>query len=667
VKELRRRLKLPRLRRPKLPRRGAAKPAPPSAPPSPPEPPFPPSLPRAPGPFGSARQPTPPWSPPPPQRPEPAPAPGPPEPPGPPKPPKDRWLRLTTRLRSLYYGARELLQGAWRWLRQSFKDWAEWWAARSRATRIRIVALAGVAALYAVIKFAPVPGVPCSISAAKECAPADGAIAFVPEGASFYAHVTLDSDSHQHELVSDLAEELPDVGRLLQRATSALPTTSGKPVDVSAGILPWADGDLALMQVPGPGKRSAQAYIIGVGDRAGADQFVGGILPPGKAKQAEQNGSPLTLYPGGFATAFAGEELLFGGEAAVRAALDVEAGRAPALEDSEQDEAREELPEVRFAEVYLSREGVKRLLVGRQGGATQLETFVDYGATSGLAAAATAKDDGIEVALVSRLDPKLLERSPTFFANLPEFEPELADEAGERALGYIGIGDVGPTLAKLLESAGGRAQGLAGSLRSLARGLQREAGVDPFSQLLPALGGQAALVAEPTDAIPYASLIVDEVDEKQASKALAGLQGPIVRALGRRGGPSAPRFEQSEEDGVSVNSVRISPTVNLSYAVFDGKLVISTDPAGIARVRSDEDGLAGSGAYEAAMEQLPGEVSALVFLNLDELLGLAERAGLVEDPLYASLSDDISQIRSLGLAVNGEGEQLKSELFLATD
>jgi Protein of unknown function (DUF3352) len=625
--KLRRRLKLPRLPRPKLPRRKGSKPAPSSPPPSPPEPP----------------------------------------PPGPPKPPKGLWSRFTTRLRAPYYGARAKLRRAWRWLKQPFRAGVGLWTKRSRATRIRILAVAVVAALYAVIRFAPVPEVPCEISAAKECAPTDGAIAFVPESASFYAHVTLDPDTHQYELVSDLAEELPDISRLLQQAISAVPTPSGKPVDVSASILPWADGDLALMQVPGPRKSLAQAFIVGVGDRAGAEEFVGGIVPSGEAKQAEENGSPLTLYPGGFATTFAGEEVLFGNEAAVRAALDAEAGRAPGLEDSDQDEAREELPDLRFAEVYLSRVGVKRLLVGRRGGATQLETFVDYGATTGLAASATAKDDGIEVDLVSRLDPTLLARSPTFFANLPEFDPELADEAGEHALGYIGIGEVGPTLAKLLGSAGGQAQGLAGSLRALAQGLQKEAGVDPFSELLPALGGQAALVAEPTDAVPYASLIVEEVDRKQASKALASLQGPIVRALGRQGGPAAPRFEQSEEDGVSISSVRISPTVNLSYAVFDGKLVISTDPAGIAQVRSDEDGLAGSGAYEAATEQLPGEVSALVFVNLDELLGLAVQAGLVEDPLYASLSDDVSRVRSLGLAVNGEAEQLRSELFLATD
>ncbi len=649
------RRRLPRLRRPRLPRRRSPKPteAPKSTEaPKPPEPPQSSEPPTAPGrrtPF---------------EPPKPAEAP---KLPRPPKLPSDLWFRFTTRLRAIYYGTRELGQRAWRWLKRSGEDWVDWWTERSRATRRRILAVAGVAALYALIKFAPVPGVPCQISAAKECAPPDETIAFVPADAVLYAHLTLDSDSHQHELTSELTDELPDAVNLLRQATSALPTPSGKPVDVSASILPWADGDLALMQVPGPGKSSPPAFIVGVGDRAGADQFLAGIAPAGKAKSAEQNGSPLTLYPGGFAIAYSGDQLLFGSEAAVRVGLDTEAGRAPGLDGSDEDAARDELPDVRFAEVFLSRAGVQRTLVGRQGGATQLETFVNYGATTGVAASATAKDDGIEVNLVSQLDPGLLERSPTFFASLPEFEPDLTGEAGERALGYIGVGDVGPTLSTALESAGAQAQGLAGSLRALARTLRQEAGVDPLRELLPALGGQAAVVAEPTDGIPYASLIIDDVDEEKAAAALAALQRPLLRAVGTPAGTAAPSFEQSEEDGVTISSLRISATVNLSYAVFDDKLVVSTDPAGVAQVRSGEGGLAGSSSFDAATDQLPDQVSALVFLNLDELLGLAEQAGLAEDPLYASLSDDLSQIRSIGLAVNGGDDQLKSELFLATD
>jgi hypothetical protein len=270
----------------------------------------------------------------------------------------------------------------------------------------------------------------------------------------------------------------------------------------------------------------------------------------------------------------------------------------------------------------------------------------------------------VQIDLVSDLDPALEERSPTVFASLPEFEPGLADEAGLRALGYIGVGELGPAINKALETAGGGAQGLAGSLRALAQNLQKEAGVDPLSDLLPALGGQAALIAEPTATTPYASLVVDGVDEEKAGDALASLQGPLVRSLGARGG-QVPSFQTREIDGVPVHSLRISAAVNLSYAVFDGKLVISTQPQGISQVRSGGDALAGTSAYQDATDRLPDRVSALVFLNLDEVLGLAQRAGLAENPLYASLSEDISRIGSLGLAVRGSTDELRSELFLA--
>ena len=76
----------------------------------------------------------------------------------------------------------------------------EWWSRRSRGTKIRVGAVAGILVLYLIIKFLPVPGVPCQISAAKECAPSNDTIAYVPRDAVLYAHLTVNSDSHQWEL-----------------------------------------------------------------------------------------------------------------------------------------------------------------------------------------------------------------------------------------------------------------------------------------------------------------------------------------------------------------------------------------------------------------------------------------------------------------------------------
>ena len=583
-------------------------------------------------------------------------------------PANDLWFRASTRVRALGYGIREKAQKGLRLLRAADEWVADLWLKRSRAGKIRIGAVAGVLVLYAVVKFIPIPGVPCQISAAKECAPPDEAVALVPADALLYAHVTLDEETAQFERAEDAFEQLADLRTILAaEIPSALPTPSGAQIDIQRDILPWAERDLSAALLDGPKKTSIPVFIAGVGDREGADQFLVTIAPSGEPKSQQQGDAALSVYPGGFAAAYVEEGLVFGQEAGVRAALDAGAGTVPAIEDSPQNASRDELPESRFAEIYLSREGVQRLLVGRTGAAAQLETFVDYGATSGLAAALVAREEGLEINLVSELDPKLAEESPSFFSGLPDFEPALADEAGGRAISYIGVGDLGPTLTELLNRGGGGAQGLVASLQALAARLEQEAGVNPLRDLLPTLKGQAALVAEPTDGVPFASLIVEGVDEGPASEALAGLQKPVLGALAAGRGAQVPRFEESEEDGVTVRSVQVAPTVNLSYALFDGKLVVSTDPAGIAQVRADAARLADSGVYERSTDQLPDQVSALVFLNLDELFGQVTRTDLVEDPFFANLSVLFENASSLGLAVNGEDDRIRSELFLTLD
>ena len=583
----------------------------------------------------------------------------------------DLWFRVSTRFRAVGYWLREKGQQAGR-LGGAVAGWiADLWLQRSPGGRRRIAAVAGVLVLYAFLKLAPISAIPCQVSAVRECAPPDDAIELVPADALLYAHLTLDEDSTQFERAADAFERLSDLRTILAaELPGAVPAPSGAALDVEADVLPWADRELAIALLPG-GQGSANPVLIaGVADRERADEFLAKIAPAGAEPQEEKQGdASLMVYPDGFAAAFVEQGLAFGDEPAIRAALDAGQGEIPGLEDGEADATRDELPEARFAEVYLSREGVQRLLEGRSGAAAQLETFVDYGATSGLAAAAVAREDAIELELVSELDPARTEKSPSLFSALPDFEPSLADEAGRRAIGFIDVGEIGPTLTELLGGAGADAEagGLSGSLQSLAARLEQEVGVNPLQDLLPQLGGQGALVAEPTDGIPFASLVVEDVNEEDAAEALAALQKPLLASLAQGQGEQVPRIQETDEDGVTVRSLQVSPTVNLSYAVFDGKLVISTDPAGIAQVRADGATLAGSELYERATDGLPDRVSALVFLNLDELFGQVTRTELVEDPFFANLSVLFENASALGLAVNGDSDRIRSQLFLALD
>ncbi len=584
--------------------------------------------------------------------------------------PKDVRFRSKTRLRAIGYWLREQ---AWR-VSRGFDRLVEsrvrrLWQGRSPSTRRRIGAVAGVLLLYALVKFVALPGVPCQISAAKECAPGDATIAKVPSDALLYAHLTLDDDAAQFDRAGEVLGRLTRFPQLGQAALDLFKPPSGTAITYEDDVRPWAGDDASLAIVPS-GAATASAQMISVDDRERAEEFLAAAVPPETPETAKQGDVDVNTYPSGYATAFDGDFLLLGDDAAVRALIGAGEGEAKTLEeDPVAEQVRDELPENRFADLYLSATGVQSLVAGSTStAATQLEPFVDYDATRGVAAAAIARDDGVEIELYSDLDAKKAEANPPFFSTLDEFRPTLTDDVGSRAMGYVGIDDAGDGLAELLTRASGSEPGLAESLTAFTQRLRDEAKIDPAKDLLPALGGEAALVAEPTDGIPYASLIVDDVDEDKAREALARLQGPIARAITPGAGERLPGFTTSEIAGVEAHQLQVSPQINLTYAVFDEKLVISTDPAGIEQVRAGgENRLGTAEVFETAVDPLPNELSALVFLNLDEFLDLAEALGRVEDPLYASFRDDIRKLHSLALGVSGDAEKLRSRVFITID
>ena len=146
------------------------------------------------------------------------------------------------------------------------------------------------------------------------------------------------------------------------------------------------------------------------------------------------------------------------------------------------------------------------------------------------------------------------------------------------------------------------------------------------------------------------------MDETAAREALAKLQGPLAEAFDPAEGLQAPVFQDREIEGIQAQSLRLSRTVDLTYAIFDGRLVIATDPRGIAQVANAKDeSLADTVAYKDATDGLPEEPSLLAYFNVADLLALAEREGLGEDPAYAFFAADARRLTALALAVE-QGE-----------
>lgn len=182
-----------------------------------------------------------------------------------------------------------------------------------------------------------------------------------------------------------------------------------------------------------------------------------------------------------------------------------------------------------------------------------------------------------------------------------------------------------------------------------------------FAELLPLLDSRGALIASPGERAPVFTLVVDDVDEEQALDVLAGLQPDLIDLLGTEELGQAPAFGAVEVEGITAATAQLAPGLELSYAAWDGRLVVSTSLDGVAAVRRAK-GLQGGDRFESVLADRPDSASALVFVDLDQLLALGEQAGLAEDPRYLAVRDDLQKLRAAGAVISREGNLTTAEL-----
>ena len=522
---------------------------------------------------------------------------------------------------------------------------------RRRAAAVIVLVLA----LFAIYRFVPVPGLPCDVSPAKTCVPTDHAIALVPIDAEAYLHIDLDPGSSQFSTARDLASRLPHFGEIEQGIFSALGL--GPRLDLRSDVAPWIGDEAAFAEL---GSGTPQPLVLlAVKDRKAAQSFLT-KLGPGKPRLVKNGSVPFLTYRNGLAYADLHGFLALGPGSAVRAAIDTGRGRSKALSDSVQASAmRDSLPDQRLADAYFSAQGTKQLLAGSGGLALQLDTFVDFSASDGVAAALVAHHNGFELQLDSALAPA--KGKANFFQAFPDFHPSLAGAFSPDTLLYLNIADPMDTVRALLQQAKASAPGLVGAYARFQRQLGR-GGADIQKSVLPVLGGETAIGAASGPAGPYLTAVFKDVDENRAREELAKLQGPLVAALAPAQTGQAPSFGAKKLGDTVVRSVRISPTLNLAYAIFDGKLVVSTNPAGVSQAIQGDGDLGGSDAFKAATSGASGGVSALVFLNLERLVRRAEPLGLGQ--IVGGFGADVAKLKALGLTVRSDEQELKTTLFL---
>ncbi len=292
--------------------------------------------------------------------------------------------------------------------------------------------------------------------------------------------------------------------------------------------------------------------------------------------------------------------------------------------------------------------------------AGQLDTFVDFADTRGVAAGLVADDDGFELQVDSMLRPQGAEGSPPFFAAFPKFDPSLAGEFSPETVLYLNFANPAEAVQALLRQASTTSPGLVQAFNQF-RGQLSRGGVDLEGGTLPLLDGEAAVGAALAP-LPYLTFAFKDVDEDRAREEMARLQGPLVAALSPARTGQAPSFETEKLGDVVMRSVRLSPTLTLAYAIFDSKLVVATNPDGVRQAVEGDDSLGGQDSFEAATSGASGDVSALVFLSLEGLVRRAEPLGL--DQIVRGFAEDIAKLKGLGLGVKGDEDSLSTTVFL---
>jgi hypothetical protein len=288
---------------------------------------------------------------------------------------------------------------------------------------------------------------------------------------------------------------------------------------------------------------------------------------------------------------------------------------------------------------------------------------VDFDATQGIGAALEAQPDGLGVSVVSLLDPERTAVEPGFFSAFPAFHPAAAKALGSDTLAMIDFFDPQQTVRGLLDQASAVSPSLAAAFDDLEAGLQR-GGVDLKTGLLPLLRGEAALAFSAPNLRPRATFVADDVSDDEIRPAVAQLQAPLIESLNPVQTGQAPTFSESEIAGVPAQSLRLTPLINLTYAVKGDKLAVSTDPGGVADVLGGGPALADDPAYRAVSTPPGTPISALVFVDIAGLAKVAEPQAFARIRGYPRFREEIGKLAAFGLTVSSDDDRLQTSAFL---
>jgi hypothetical protein len=230
----------------------------------------------------------------------------------------------------------------------------------------------------------------------------------------------------------------------------------------------------------------------------------------------------------------------------------------------------------------------------------------------------------------------------------PPFAPRLQTRAPADTISYVASGDLAGGLERLLALRGSAA---AATFDELLRG-------DRSLLRLARLTRESAFVVSPGAKVPRITLLARVSDRARAQTQLRRLEARLASLAGAPGAS----FTDANLGGPA--RVLRSGGTTLAYALDGDVLALSTETAGVSDLRDKGRSLASTEAFRKVLPSLPPEVSALVFVDPNQLLRLGADTGTGLEDALQDVRDDLARVRAIGLHTSGAGKSSTVELSL---
>jgi hypothetical protein len=441
-----------------------------------------------------------------------------------------------------------------------------------------------------------------------------GAASIAPKSSAVYATINTDLDSDQVNQLEDLLSKFPDREKLLAEIEKGL---SEDDVSWETDIKPALGETLDLVVLDL--KREDVVGILKPAD----EQKLEALVKKGDDPAVTRKVDGWTLIADDEATLDRFETARSSGK----------------LEDAaEFNDAMDGLPDEALAKLY----------VNGAGATTALNEAGAAGATGNnrlkaVALALGAESSGLKLdgAVTSELEDDLASTKP--------YESKLIEAAPEGALAFISGNGYGQ-VEKSIE----RAPGTFDQFREML-------GID-LRGVFKLLDGEFALWVGQGAPIPEITFLAEAPDEAAATAALDKLAALIPADAG------AER-RTTEIDGVQAKQVVVEG-FPITYAAFDGRVIVTSRPGAISDVRDGGDSLADDDDFKQAKDDagMGDETFGFAYVNVEELAALVEGfAGAAGEDVPPEVSRNFEPLGTLLFHSSGEPEDLKLSAFLAIE